>query len=320
MRRLDGAFGAPNTAPWCEVASSKYWARPLRLKRRRAGALQGDESFVSTISETFARLRREGKRALIPFITAGDPDLATTRHLLIELARSGADIIELGVPFSDPVADGPVIQRASMRALENDFGVAEILQVVKEARQEIDMAVVLFSYLNPLLQFGLDRLAAQSRVAGVDGVLVTDLALEDAREFQESLARNSQDLILLVAPTTNDERLRMIAERASGFIYAVSRMGVTGTRNEMTGDARKLVDRLRAITDLPVAVGFGISNREQVAEVWQYADGAVVGSAIVAEIEKLSGTPDLPARIGRFIRELVPAERSVSQAPLPPLR
>jgi tryptophan synthase alpha chain len=267
---------------------------------------------VSSITETFEQLGGEGKRALIPFITAGDPDLATTRELLIELARSGADIIELGVPFSDPVADGPVIQRASMRALENNFGVAEILQVVKEARRKMDVPVVLFSYLNPLLQFGLDRLAEESGMAGVDGVLVTDLALEDAGEFQESLARNSQDLILLVAPTTNDQRLQMIAERARGFIYAVSRMGVTGTRSEMTGDARKLVARLRAITDLPVAVGFGISTREQVAEVWQYADGAVVGSAIVAEIEKLRGMPDLPARIGGFIRDLIPTERSVS--------
>ena len=267
--------------------------------------------FVSSISETFARLRREGKRALIPFITAGDPDLATTRELLVELARAGADIIELGVPFSDPVADGPVIQRASMRALENDFGLAEILQVVKEARQQIDAPVVLFSYLNPLLQFGLDRLAEESRLAGVDGVLITDLALEDAREFQGSLAKNAQDLILLVAPTTNDQRLQLIVERASGFIYAVSRMGVTGSRTEMSGDARKLVERVRAITDLPVAVGFGISSREQVAEVWQYADAAVVGSAIVAEIETLRGMPDLPSRIGRFVRDLVPTENSV---------
>ena len=270
---------------------------------------------MSSISETFARLRREGKRALIPFITAGDPDLATTRDLLIELARAGADVIELGVPFSDPVADGPVIQRASMRALENDFGVAEILQVVKEARQEMDVPVVLFSYLNPLLQFGLDRLAAESGLAGVDGVLVTDLALEDGREFQESLTKNSQDLILLVAPTTNDERLQMISERAGGFLYAVSRMGVTGTRSEMSGDARKLVARVRAITDLPVAVGFGISTREQVAEVWQYADAAVIGSAIVAEIEKLKGVTDLPARIGAFIRDLIPIDQSVSNEP-----
>ena len=270
---------------------------------------------MSSISETFARLRREGKRALIPFITAGDPDLATTRDLLIELARAGADVIELGVPFSDPVADGPVIQRASMRALENDFGVAEILQVVKEARQEMDVPVVLFSYLNPLLQFGLDRLAAESGLAGVDGVLVTDLALEDGREFQESLTKNSQDLILLVAPTTNDERLQMISERAGGFIYAVSRMGVTGTRSEMSGDARKLVARVRVLTDLPVAVGFGISSREQVAEVWQYADAAVVGSAIVAEIEKLKGITDLPARIGAFMRDLIPIDQSVSNEP-----
>ncbi len=269
---------------------------------------------MSSISETFARLRKEGKRALIPFITAGDPDLATTRDLLIELGQAGASVIELGVPFSDPVADGPVIQRASMRALKNDFGIAEILQVAKEARQKIDVPVVLFSYLNPLLQFGLDRLAEEVSLAGVDGVLVTDLALEDASDFKASLSKNSLDLILLVAPTTNDQRLALIAENASGFIYAVSRTGVTGTRTEISAEARKLVARVRAITDLPVAVGFGISTREQVAEVWAYADGAVVGSAIVAEVERLSGTPDLPARVGRFMHDLVPSELGGSSA------
>lgn len=259
---------------------------------------------MSSISETFARLREQDKRALIPFITAGDPDLATTGDLLVALANAGADIIELGVPFSDPVADGPVIQRASMRALQNDFGLGDILQLVKEAQQKINVPVVLFSYLNPLLQFGLDRLAAEAGLAGVDGVLVTDLSLDDASDFKESLSKNSLDLILLVAPTTNDQRLRLIAENASGFIYAVSRTGVTGTRSEISSDARKLVQRVRAITDLPVAVGFGISTREQVAEVWDYADGAVVGSAIVAEIEKLGGSADLPARVGRFMHDL----------------
>ncbi len=283
-----------------------------RPKRRQAGALQGVNSVVSSISETFARLRQEGKRALIPFITAGDPDLTTTRDLLVELAQAGADIIELGVPFSDPVADGPVIQRASMRALQNDFGLGDILQLVREARQKVDVPVVLFSYLNPLLQFGLDRLAREARLARVDGVLVTDLSLEGASDFKESLSKNSLDLILLVAPTTNDRRLRLIAKNASGFIYAVSRTGVTGTRSEISVDARKLVERVRAITDLPVAVGFGISTREQVAEVWDYADGAVVGSAIVAEIERLRGSADLPARVARFMHDLRSVERSGS--------
>ncbi|MEK6282063.1 MAG: tryptophan synthase subunit alpha [Acidobacteriota bacterium] len=261
---------------------------------------------MSSISETFARLRHKGKRALIPFITAGDPNLQTTRDLLVELGRAGADIIELGVPFSDPVADGPVIQRASMRALRNDVGVADILEVVKEARQEMSVPIVLFSYLNPLLQFGLDQLAEEARRAGVDGVLVTDLALEEAGDLKDSLANHAIDLILLVAPTTNDQRLRMIAENAGGFIYAVSRMGVTGTRTEMSVDARNLVSRVRAVSDLPIAVGFGISSRDQVSEVWDYADAAVVGSAIVAEVERLAGKRDLPALVGKFMHDLLP--------------
>jgi len=260
---------------------------------------------MSQISETFARLRREGKRGLIPFITAGDPDLVTTRRLLIELDHAGADIIELGVPFSDPVADGPVIQRASMRALKNDVSVEDILQLVSETRGLIKAPVVLFSYLNPLLQFGLENLIKRAAATGVAGILVTDLSLEDTTDFQKSLAENGIDLILLLAPTTSDERLRMISEKASGFIYAISTTGVTGARSEVSGRARELVSRLRKFSDLPVAVGFGISNREHVGEVWSYADAAVVGSAIVAEIERLEGDEDLPKLIGEFVSDML---------------
>ncbi len=185
---------------------------------------------MSRIAETFARLRAEDKRALIPFIVAGDPDIRTTRELLIELARAGAGLIELGVPFSDPVADGPVIQRASMRALRNDIGLTQILEVVSDARKEMNVPIVLFSYFNPLLQFGIERLGAEAQRVGIDGVLVTDLVPEEAEEFGEALAQNDLDSIFLVAPTTTDERLRMIAARARGFIYAVSRAGVTGHR------------------------------------------------------------------------------------------
>lgn len=261
---------------------------------------------MTCIAETFARLRQKGEHALIPFITAGDPDLQTTRELLVELSRAGAGLIELGVPFSDPVADGPVIQRASMRALRNGVGVAEILEVVREVRKEISAPVALFSYLNPLLQFGLKRLSGEAREAGVDGVLVTDLPPEGAQDFSAALAQNDLDCIFLVAPTTTDKRLRLIAERASGFIYAVSRAGVTGARTEVSAEAEKLVARVRKVTDLPVAVGFGISTREQVSKVWRYADAAVVGSAIVAEIEKLAGAPNLVELIGRFTRALLP--------------
>jgi tryptophan synthase alpha chain len=263
---------------------------------------------VSRIAETFARLRREGKRALIPFITAGDPDLKTTRDLLVELARVGASLIELGVPFTDPMADGPVIQRASMRALRNGIDIAKVLDVIREARHEIDVPIVLFSYFNPLLQFGAGRLSEEARRAGVDGVLVTDLVPEEAGEFSATLAKNELDSIVLVAPTSTDERLRMIAERASGFIYAVSRTGVTGAQAEVSNEAEKLVARVRDVTDSPIAVGFGISTCAQVLDVWRYADAAVVGSAVVAEIEKLAGAPNVVKQVGSFVRALLPQQ------------
>ena len=262
---------------------------------------------MSRIEETFAQLKSEGRRGgFIPFITAGDPDISTTRALLIELARAGASIIELGVPFSDPVADGPVIQRASERALRHGVSVGDVLAVVADARREMDVPVVLFSYYNPLLQFGVDRLGREARRAGVEGVLVTDLVPEEAGEFAAILAAYALDEIFLVAPTSTDARLRMIAARASGFIYAVSRAGVTGAQSELSAEAERLVARVRQTSALPVAVGFGLSTREQVAEVWRYADAAVVGSAIVAEIEKHAGAPDLVARVGQYARALVP--------------
>lgn len=264
---------------------------------------------MSRIGDTFARLKREGRGGLIPFITAGDPNIETTRELLIALAHAGSDLIELGVPFSDPIADGPVIQRASERALRHHVGVAQILEVVADTRREIDVPLVIFSYLNPLLQFGVSRFAAESARAGVDGVLLTDMPLEEAGEFSSALGENSLDLILLVAPTSTDQRLRIIAEKASGFIYAISRTGVTGATSELSKEAEKLVARVRAVSHLPVAVGFGISNSEQVAEVWRYADAAVVGSAIVAQIEKHAANPDLIQLIEKFVRSLKPETR-----------
>ncbi len=255
---------------------------------------------MSRIAGAFENLRREKRRGFIPFITAGDPDLETTRALLIELACAGATVIELGVPFSDPMADGPVIQRASERALKRGFGIAEILNVVSEAK--LDIPVVLFSYFNPLLRYGIERLSREARAAGVDGVLVTDLSPEEGVEVCATLRAQELDMIFLVAPTSTDVRLRMVAERASGFIYAVSRAGVTGARDSMSDDAERLVSRVRAVSDLPVAVGFGISNAEQVASVWRYADAAVVGSALVAEIERLAGASDIVERVGEFAR------------------
>ncbi|HEY0544070.1 MAG TPA: tryptophan synthase subunit alpha [Pyrinomonadaceae bacterium] len=263
---------------------------------------------MSRIAGAFERLKREERRGFIPFITAGDPDLETTRALLIELARAGATVIELGVPFSDPMADGPVIQRASERALKHGFGIAEILSVVSRAR--LDVPVVLFSYFNPLFRYGIERLSREAREAGVDGVLVTDLSPEEAVEVSATLRAEGLEMIFLVAPTSTDARLRLVSERASGFIYAVARAGVTGARESMSADAETLVARVRRVSALPVAVGFGISNAAQVADVWRYADAAVVGSAIVAEIERLAGASDIVSRAGEFARKLLPQNQS----------
>jgi len=279
---------------------------------------------MSRIKDVFETLGRQGKKGFIPFITAGDPDLETTRELIIELAPI-ATVIELGVPFSDPMADGPVIQRASERALRHGLGVARVLQTIAEARKQTDVPIILFSYFNPLLQFcGNDRadetsalpafrfekLAREAKHAGVDGILVTDLVPEEANEFAAASRAHDLDMIFLVAPTSTDTRLKMVAERASGFIYAVSRAGVTGAREEMSAEAEELVRRVRGFSQLPVAVGFGISRPEHVADVWRYADAAVVGSAIVQEIETLGRGPGLAPEIGKFARGLVPKQDS----------
>ena len=220
----------------------------------------------------------------------------------------GASVIELGVPFSDPMADGPVIQRASERALRHGFGLREIFDVVRDVRKQTNVAIILFSYFNPLLQFGLEKLVREAEHAEVDGILVTDLTPEEAGSFSAMLRAHEIDLIFLVAPTSTDERLKMIAERASGFIYAVSRAGVTGAREDVSAEAEKLVNRVRVFSDLPVAVGFGIAKPEHVRDVWRYADAVVVGSAIVKMIEDNVGNVDLVKQIGRFAASLIPAD------------
>ena len=262
---------------------------------------------MGRIEAAFNELRREGKPGFIPFITAGDPDLDTTAELLVELANSGASVIELGVPFSDPMADGPVIQRASERALRHGFGLPEIFATTSAVRARIETPLVLFSYFNPLLQYGVDKLARDARQAGIDGILVTDLTPEESQEFAAALKLNELDMIFLVAPTSTDERLRLISGHASGFVYAVSRAGVTGARENLSSEAELLVARLRKFSSLPVAVGFGISSAEQVAQTLRYADAAVVGSAIVAQIEKLSGSTDLVKEVGQYVRSLISA-------------
>jgi tryptophan synthase alpha chain len=260
---------------------------------------------MSRIREKFRELKSTGRGGFIPFITAGDPDLTTTERLLIELAKANADIIELGVPFSDPVADGEVIQRASERALRNGVSVHDALRCVSNVRQHISVPIVLFSYFNPLLQFGPKPFAVAASQAGVDGVLATDLIPEEAESWTQNLLQHRLDPIFLVAPTTSAKRLQQVAKQAHGFIYAISRAGVTGERDEMTSDAEALVKRVRSVSNLPVAVGFGISSPEQVRSVWSFADAAVVGSAIVKQIDTLGNSPDLVERIGEFARSLV---------------
>lgn len=264
------------------------------------------------ITEKFKQLKAENCGGFIPFIVAGDPDLQTTKKLIPELARRGASVIELGVPFSDPVADGVTIQASAERALRRNVNLKEILEIVAEIRQEnCEVPIILFSYFNPILQVRLKNFAEKAKDAGVDGVLITDLVPEEAEEFRNILAAKDLALIMLAAPTSSDERLKKICEKASGFVYAVSRAGVTGARNDLSNDAESLVKRLRKFTDLPIAVGFGISNAEQVKETWKYADAAVVGSAIVAEIMKLAPEPDkidenIVGKIGEFAKNLLP--------------
>jgi tryptophan synthase alpha chain len=256
------------------------------------------------ITQKFEQLKAEGRKAFIPYITAGDPDLATTESLLLALARAGADVIELGVPFSDPMADGPVIQRASERALKNTVGVTEILPLVERFRQVSDVPIVLFTYFNPLMQFARENAGQRLKAAGIDGVLITDLIPEEAESFIAEMRTAGVDTIFLVAPTSTDERIELIARQTRGFVYVVARTGVTGVRESMSLAVSELVERVRQQTSLPVAVGFGISTPEQVREVWGYADGAVVGSRLVQEIENNLDSPQLIERVAQLAREL----------------
>lgn len=260
---------------------------------------------MSRIAKTFSELTTANRRGFIPFVSAGDPDLETSKRIVLELARNGADIIELGVPFTDPMADGPTIQASSQRALEAGTKLSDILRMVRELRSDIETPIVLFSYLNPLFRYGFEKLAADAVDAGVDGVLVTDAVDEVAIVISQVLGRTGLDLISLIAPTTSDERLKRIAANARGFIYAVSRAGVTGAQNETSSTAEELVQRARKLTDVPIAVGFGISTREQIEDVWRYADAAVVGSAIVAEIERSIPAGNTAETVGEFVRGLL---------------
>ncbi|WP_263367020.1 tryptophan synthase subunit alpha [Edaphobacter bradus] len=245
--------------------------------------------------------RRPG---IVAYLTAGDPDLATTREIALAAIDNGADVIELGVPFSDPLADGPVIQRASERAVAHGTRLTDVLGLAKELRAARPSAgLVLFSYLNPVVRMGMKTFCEKAAEAGADGVLLTDMIVEEAGEYLEAMHANKLAPVFLAAPTSPDARLAAIAGASQGFVYAISRTGTTGTQQSIAGDASELVGRLRQFTKLPIAVGFGISNAEHVKAVGEFADAAVIGSAIVALIEK-TAPAEAPAAVGRFIAGL----------------
>jgi tryptophan synthase alpha chain len=240
----------------------------------------------------------------VTFVTAGDPDLSRSADIVRALDRAGADVIEIGVPFSDPLADGPVIQRATERALAAGSNLDATLSLVERVRDEVKAPIVLFSYANPLLKMGLPAFARRAASVGVDGVLVLDLPIEEAGECRATLASQGLDTIFLLSPTTTDARIRKAAELGRGFLYGISRLGVTGARDRVAAGAEDLVRRIRVQTSLPVALGFGISKPEHVAEVCAYADAAVVGSALVSLIAEASGTPRLIERVEDYVRSL----------------
>jgi tryptophan synthase alpha chain len=249
-------------------------------------------------------IRFDHKPGLIVYLTAGDPSLDATREIALAAIDAGADVIELGVPFSDPLADGPIIQRASERALARGTGLKDVLRLAREIRAARSAAgIVLFSYLNPIWRYGLSRFAEDAASAGADGVLATDLVVEEAADYLAELERAKLAPVFLAAPTSPDERIAAIATHSKGFVYAISRTGITGNQQSLAADAAALVGRIRRWTTLPVAVGFGISNADHVAQVAEFADAAVVGSAIVELIER-STAESAPGAVARFIKGL----------------
>lgn len=256
---------------------------------------------VSRLASTFERLRSEVRTGLITYVTAGDPDLDRSAEILRTLDRAGADALEVGVPFSDPVADGPVIQRAAERALAAGGSLSATLTMIDNVRANVHAPIVIFTYANPVMRFGAERFAERAAAAGVDGVLVLDLPIEEASEFRATLERRGLDMIFLISPTTGDSRLAAAARLGSGFLYAISRLGVTGARQALPEGAAELVQRIRAHSRLPVALGFGISSPDQVRQAGASADAAVVGSGLVGVIAEAAAGPDLQQRVAEYI-------------------
>jgi tryptophan synthase alpha chain len=267
------------------------------------------------IGQCFAELRARSEAALVTFLMAGDPDLDTTRALLRAVVDGGADLIELGVPFSDPTADGPVLQRSACRALQRGTSLARILEMVAETRAELPVPIVLFGYYNPIFCYGTERFANDAKAAGVDGVLVVDLPPEEADELWEPAQRAGLDMVFLLAPTSDDRRIDAVVRRASGFLYVVSMTGVTGSQDIRPTDVAPLVERIRAKSGLPIGVGFGISSGDQAAAVARFADAVIVGSAVMRIVEEAGRDGRLSERVGAFLRELKDAIRGARTGP-----
>lgn len=259
---------------------------------------------MARLAETFRRLRAAGRGGLVAYVTAGDPDAVRSSRILDAVARGGADVIEVGVPFSDPLADGPVIQRASERALAGGMTLRGSLELVRRFRAAHETPVVLFTYANPVVRMAPATFASEARAAGVDGVLILDYPVEEAGPLRATLVDAGLDPIFLISPTTTDERIRQSGELGRGFLYVISRLGVTGTRDALAGDLGPLLARVRALGRLPIAVGFGISRPEHVAEACRHADAAVVGSALVREIAGHAEAADLAGRVAGYVEWL----------------
>ncbi len=257
---------------------------------------------MSRLSEIFSK----NKRCFIPFVTAGHPDLDSTRQIVLHLAQAGADIIEIGIPFSDPIADGPIIQESSFHALRHAHTFSDYIGLVRDLRRETDAGLIFMTYMNPVWKYGLERLQTEGSAAGLDGILISDLTPEEHLRLQPTPS-SSLDSIFLAAPTSSDERLRSIAAASSGFIYLVARTGVTGKHSDVQAAGPVTAQRIRSFSQLPLAVGFGVKSADDVRKIWQYAEGAVVGSAIVRFIGEHQQDPELASKVGQFVTDhLIP--------------
>lgn len=259
---------------------------------------------MGRIEKKFNDLKSKGEKALIVYLTAGDPGMEKTYEMILGLERAGVDIVEIGVPFSDPTADGPVIQAASERALKGGTTLPDILDMIEKVRKVSEIPIVLFGYYNPIFIYGNEKFAIRAKEAGVDGILVVDLPPEESGELRKYTDRSGIDFISLITPTSDDDRIKKISEKASGFIYYVSVTGVTGTKRPEIADIKRDMERIRKMTSLPVGVGFGISTPEQAGEIAKYADGVVVGSAVVRLIEENSNSENLVEKVASFAGEL----------------